>query len=185
MVNLVTYYRAVAAPLLVLLLLEQQFSAFKWLLAVSFFTDAIDGWLARRFKVNSLLGARIDSIADDLTVLVAILGVILYRPDFLRSEWLPAGIMAILYLIQNGLALIRYHKLTGFHTYTAKLAAILQGAFLVLVFFLPQPVRPLFYLTACLTILDLAEEILLVLILPEWEVNVKGLYWVLRRKRGL
>ncbi|WP_432328489.1 hypothetical protein ACRQ5D_04690 [Mucilaginibacter sp. P25] len=88
--------------------------------------------------------------------------------------------------MQNCMALIRYGKLTSFHTYAAKVASVLQGVFLVLVFFLPEPVPFLFYLTAGLTIIDLAEEILLVLILPQWQANVKGLYWMLRqiKKRG-
>jgi cardiolipin synthase len=132
--------------------------------------------------VISLLGARIDSIADDLTILVAILGVVYLRPGFVRSEWLPVGIMAVLYLIQNALALVRYRKLTSFHTYIAKAAAVLQGFFLVLFFFLPEPLLFIFYLTAGVTIIDLAEEILLVLVLPQWEANVKGLYWVLKTK---
>ncbi|QTE40487.2 CDP-alcohol phosphatidyltransferase family protein [Mucilaginibacter gossypii] len=176
-VNLITFYRLVAAPLLLFLLLTGQFTVFKWLLALSFFTDAIDGWLARSFKVISLLGARIDSVADDLTILVAILGILLYRPGFLRGEWLLVGGMTLLYVMQNCMALIRYGKLTSFHAYAAKVAAVLQGVFLVLVFFLPEPVAFLFYLTAVLTIIDLAEEILLVLILPQWQANVKGLYW--------
>lgn len=183
LVNLITFYRLVAAPLLLLLLLNEQFTAFKWLLPLSFLTDAIDGWLARRFQVISLLGARVDSVADDLTVLVAILGIILYRPDFLRAEWLPAAALVLLYVTQNSIALIRYRKLTSFHTYIAKAAAVGQGVFLVLFFFLPQPLRTLFYFTAGLTILDLAEEILLVLLLPHWEANVKGLYWVFKRRR--
>lgn len=183
-VNLITFYRLAIAPVLVLLLLKRHFDAFKWLLALSFFTDAIDGWLARRFKVISLLGARIDSVADDLTVLVAILGIVLYRPNFLRSEWLLAGVMILLYLVQNGLALVRYRKLTSFHTYSAKIAAVFQGVFLIMFFFLPQPVLYLFYLTAWLTIIDLAEEILLVLVMPQWEANVKGLYWVFKNRQS-
>ncbi|MCC8425506.1 CDP-alcohol phosphatidyltransferase family protein [Mucilaginibacter sp. UR6-11] len=182
-VNMITFYRLAAAPFLVLLLIGRQFAAFKWLLALSFFTDAIDGWLARKFKVNSLLGARMDSVADDLTILVAIIGIVLYQPVFLRSEWLLIGVMILLYATQNGIALIRYRKLTSFHTYAAKLAAVLQGGFLMLFFFLPKPVLPLFYLTAGATIIDLVEEILLALVLPQWEANVKGLYWVFKRRR--
>jgi len=181
-VNLITFYRLVAAPLLVLLLLYKQFSLFKWLLALSFFTDAIDGWLARRFQVISVLGARIDSVADDLTILVAILGIIIYRPGFLPGKWMLVGAMTLLYITQNSMALIRYRKLTSFHTYIAKVAAVLQGVFLVLFFFLTQALQALFYIMAGITILDLAEEILLVVVLPQWEANVKGLYWVYKRK---
>jgi phosphatidylglycerophosphate synthase len=183
MVNLITLYRLVAAPVLALLLINRQFMAFKWLLALSFFTDAIDGWLARKFKVISLPGARLDSIADDLTILVAILGVVSYRPGFVNSELLLVSLLVILYIFQNLIALFRYHKLTSFHTYTAKVAAVLQGIFLVLFFFVAEPIKPLFKLTAWVTLIDLAEEIVLVLILPQWAANVKGLYWVIRNRR--
>ena len=30
---------------------------------------------------------------------------------------------------------------------------------------------------------ELMEEIILVILLPAWETNVKGLYWVIRKKR--
>lgn len=183
LVNLITFYRLTAALLLLVLLARQELASFRCLLVLSFLTDAIDGYLARRFKVVSVLGARIDSVADDLTVLVAILGTVVYRPDFLRSEWLLAGAMVLLYLVQNIAALSRYRKLTSFHTVAAKIAAVLQGAFLILVFFLPEPLRWFFNLTAAATLIDLAEEILLVFVLPHWEANVKGLYWVLKNKR--
>ncbi len=81
------------------------------------------------------------------------------------------------------LALVRYRRLTSFHTYGAKTAALLQGIFLILLFFLPQPVYFLFYLALAVTGLELLEEITLIRLLPVWKANVKGLYWVLKRNR--
>jgi len=182
MVNMITFYRLAAAPVLVILLLGGHFNVFKWLLAFSFFTDAIDGWLARKFGVVSLLGARIDSVADDLTVAVSILGIILYHSCFLAPRGMLLASLVVLYLAQNGIALIRFRRLTSFHTYTAKVAAVFQGIFLVLFYFLAQPVPALFYFAVAVTLLDLAEEIVLALLLPEWEADIKGLYWVLKRK---
>lgn len=182
---MLTLYRLVAAPFLVFLLLCKELDIFKWLLPLSFFTDLIDGFLARKYKVTSVSGARVDSVADDLTVLAAILGIVLYRPDFLLSELSIVSIIIVFYIIQNGLALVRYRKLTSFHTYTAKTAALFQGLFLVLFYFLPEPQLELFYVVAALTIADLAEEILLVLVLSEWEADVKGLYWAMKKRQGL
>jgi CDP-diacylglycerol--glycerol-3-phosphate 3-phosphatidyltransferase len=48
---------------------------------------------------------------------------------------------------------------------------------------MPQPILFLFYAAALVTGLELVEEIILVGLLPLWEANVKGLYWVLRRKK--
>jgi hypothetical protein len=52
MVNAVTVYRILAAPVLLILIWKNEYDLFKWLLVVSFFTDAIDGYLARYFKSN-------------------------------------------------------------------------------------------------------------------------------------
>ena len=32
--------------------------------------------------------------------------------------------------------------------------------------------------------IDLIEESILVFLLPQWETDVKGLYWVMKRKKG-
>ena len=56
MINGITLYRIITAPLLVVLLFKGEQELFKWLLGVSFFTDLIDGVLARTFKVTSILG---------------------------------------------------------------------------------------------------------------------------------
>ena len=183
LVNGITLYRVIAAPFLVFLIIDHRLDWFKWLLAISFFTDSIDGYLARRYKVVSVFGSRMDSIGDDLTIAAAVAGVIVLKPEFLKHEIIFLIILIALFTIQTILALIRYGKISSFHTYAAKLSAILQGVFLLLLFFLPEPVYVLFYITAIFTIFDLLEEIILVLLLPQWETNVKGLWWVMKRKR--
>ncbi len=185
-VNGITVYRLVAAPVLIVLVLTGQTDIFKWLLLVSFSTDFIDGYLAREFKVTSILGTKLDSIGDDLTIVAAIVGLVVLKPGFIKEQMVIFGIMLILYLLQTILAFARYGKLSGFHTYSAKVAAILQGTFLILIFLLPAPIYPLFYAAVIFTIIDLLEEIILIILLPRWKADVKGIYWVMReKKRGL
>jgi cardiolipin synthase len=182
-VNAITLWRILMAPLLFFLAFIQQIELFKWLLALSFLTDAVDGYLARRYGVATKRGAILDSIGDDLTVGAAIAGMIIFKMDFIRKELPLLLIMAVLYVAQLCIALVRYRKMTGFHTWFAKAAAILQGVFLLLLFFLPRPVYSVFYIMTLVTILDLLEEIALVILLGQWETNVKGLYWVIKRKQ--
>ena len=182
-VNAITLWRILMAPLLFFLTFIQQIELFKWLLALSFLTDAVDGYLARRYGVATKRGAILDSIGDDLTVVAAIAGMIIFKMDFIRKELPLLLIMAVLYVAQLCIALVRYRKMTGFHTWFAKAAAILQGVFLLLLFFLPSPVYSVFYIMTLVTILDLLEEIALVILLGQWETNVKGLYWVIKRKQ--
>jgi CDP-diacylglycerol--glycerol-3-phosphate 3-phosphatidyltransferase len=181
-INGITLYRTVAAPFLLILLFNGQIDVFKWLLGVSFFTDLIDGFLARKFKVTSVLGSKLDSIGDDLTVLVAVIGLFVTKMSFIKQEKIFFLILLSLFIFQVSYAFIRYKKMTSFHTYLAKTAALLQGVFLLLVFFTNEPIMVLFYAAVIVTMLELVEEIILVSMLPRWQANVKGVYWVMKKK---
>lgn len=181
-VSLITVYRIAAVPVLLYVIFSKQPELFKWLLAVSFFTDLIDGFIARKLKVASALGSKLDSIGDDLTVLAAIIGLFVFKPEFIKGEVATITVLLSLFILQVAISLIKYRKLSSFHTYLAKAAAVLQGSFFILFFFLNEPLYFLFYAAALITCLELIEEIILVILIPEWKKDVKGLYWVLRKK---
>ena len=181
-INGITLYRVIAAPFLLVLLFTKHYEIFKWLLGVSFFTDMIDGYLARKFKVTSILGTKLDSIGDDLTVLVGLIALFVLKLEFIKQHVIIFIILLVLFFVQTTYAFIRYGKMTNFHTYLAKTAALLQGVFLILVFFTEEPSLILFYAATIITMLELTEEIILVNLLPQWQANVKGIYWVLKNK---
>lgn len=184
-INGITFYRMISSLLLLYFIISDQPDLFKWFLAISFFTDAIDGFLARYYHVTSIMGAKIDSIGDDLTVLMGLIGLFVFKRDFISSQYHLLIAIFILFVIQVVSALIRYGALTSFHTYLAKLAAVLQGTFLILAFFLKEPLTVLYYLAIAVTTLDLLEEIAITWVLPEKKENVKGLYWVVKEKKAL
>ena len=180
-INGITFYRLLSAPLLLFLAIRGNLEWFRLLLALSFFTDAIDGVLSRMFKVSSLFGTKLDSIADDATVLSATLCLWIFRPDFMAAHWVAFVVVFSLFILQNIVALWVYKRVTSFHTYLAKTAAVSQGLFFMMVFFDVGPVATGFYTAAVVTAVELIEEIILVFLLPEWKANVKGLFWVLRK----
>jgi CDP-diacylglycerol--glycerol-3-phosphate 3-phosphatidyltransferase len=177
-VNGISIYRIIAAGMLVYLIIAKDINWFKWLLALSFFTDMIDGYMARKYKVTSIIGSRLDSIGDDMTVAAALVGLILLKTDFIIREKVLFIILLFLYAIQNGAALIKYHKTTAFHTYSAKAGALLQGVFLILVFFLSTPPMLLFYAGMLVTGINLIEETIMIILLKGWKSDVKGLFWM-------
>jgi phosphatidylglycerophosphate synthase len=182
-INGITLYRVIAAPFLIVLIFTGQYELFKWLLGLSFFTDLIDGFLARKYNVASIFGTRLDSIGDDLTVLVGVIALFVKNIDFVKEQKFIFFLLLLLFLVQTIYAVIRYRKMTNFHTYLAKTAALLQGIFLLVTFFSDEPNVMLFYIAAIITILELIEEIILVKLLPAWETNVKGIYWVLKKQK--
>ena len=182
-INAITLYRIIAAPILLVLLFTKQYDIFKWLLGVSFFTDLIDGHLARKYKVTSIMGTKLDSIGDDLTVLVGLIALFVLKLDFIKQHIIILIILLVLFPVQTTFAFIKYRKMTNFHTLLAKTAALLQGVFLIFVFFTEQPSLILFYTATIVTLLELIEEIILVGMLPQWQANVKGIYWALKNKK--
>jgi phosphatidylglycerophosphate synthase len=183
LINGITLYRVLAAPFLLALLVSGPPVWFKWMVALSFFTDLIDGVLARLFKVNSAFGARLDSIGDDLTVLVTTAGLFMIRPELLTEQWGWLFPLILLFLIQTGYALYRYKRISSFHTRLAKLAAFAQGVFLLTFWFFDTLQYSLFYIAVIITMLELIEEIVLVAWFNEWTTDVKGLYWVWKKRQ--
>ena len=182
LINGITMYRLVSAPFLLLLVFTGNLLLFKWLVCLSFLTDAIDGPLARKYGVTSIFGSRLDSVADDATVLVSTVALWILYPDFVQNEWLKIIALLCLFGVQTVTALVAYKKVTSFHTYLAKIAAVAQAIFFMMIFFKIGWIPFAFYTAALITCLQLLEEIILVILLPEWKANVKGLYWVLKSK---
>lgn len=73
--NLLTGLRLVLAPLLPWLLVNDRAEAALGVAAVAGLSDALDGWLAKRFGWGSRLGSLLDPIADKLMLGLAMLGL--------------------------------------------------------------------------------------------------------------
>jgi len=183
-INAITLYRSVVFPVLIFLIFTNRFDVFKWMLIISFLTDAVDGFLARKYKANSILGAKLDSVGDDLTILAAVVGLAVAKMEFLKTHWVIFAIPLSLFFIQVIGAFLRYGKLSSYHTYLAKTAAVFQGFFMCSMFLFVEPPYWLFYATGVITTLELIEEIIIVAVLPEWKTNVRGLYWVIKGKNN-
>jgi len=177
-----SFYRIAAAPLLLLFVFLDHRGAFTWLLLISYSTDAIDGFLARKLNITSSRGSQLDSLGDQITLGIGIIGLFSFETDFmLKNLWLIV-LAFVPYLIQMVLAYRKYGKATAFHTYLAKISAVTQAVFILWLLFF-GPLYWLFYITIILGLIETAEEIALIFIFDTWVDGVKGLYWGLKDKR--
>ncbi len=80
------------------------------------------------------------------------------------------------------IAYYKYGKATAFHTYLAKLSALVQGIFILWALFL-GPIYPMFYAMIVLGFLETIEEITLIFMYDDWVSDIKGVYWALRDKK--
>jgi CDP-diacylglycerol--glycerol-3-phosphate 3-phosphatidyltransferase len=177
-------YRILALPLLLSLIILEERDLFTWFLLISYATDAIDGRLARSLRISSARGSQLDSLGDQLTLGVALIGLLVFENAFILQNLNLILVAFVPYLVQMFLAFRKYGKATAFHTYLAKLSALIQGIFILWLLFF-GPVYWLFYLMVGLSILETLEEISLIFMYDQWVKDVKGIYWALKDKRRL
>ena len=179
-----SFYRIFAAPFLLALVWLDQRLIFTWFLLISYSTDAIDGYLARKLKIESPRGSQLDSFGDQITLIVGLIGLFYFENEFINTNLILILIAFVPYIIQMLIAYFKYGKATAFHTYLAKLSAILQSIFILTsLFFEPQYV--LFYIMIVIGIIETIEEIILIYMYDQWVSDVKGIYMAFKDKRRL
>ncbi|MCL5129889.1 CDP-alcohol phosphatidyltransferase family protein [Algibacter sp. L4_22] len=179
-----SFYRIFAAPFLLALIWFDLRLIFTWLILISYSTDAIDGYLARKLKITSPRGSQLDSFGDQITLIVGLTGLLYFENDFIKENLILILIAFVPYIIQMLIAYFKYGKATAFHTYLAKLSAVFQSLFILWsLFFTPEYI--LFFIMIVIGLLETFEEITLIYMYDNWASDVKGIYWALRDKRRL
>lgn len=179
--NALSAARALAVPILLVLAFYEQRVAFTWVLVPALLSDVFDGWIARGFGLESKFGAALDSVADTLMLFVSVYGIWVFHPEVIREHAWLCGAAVGLWVLEDMLALVRYRRLSSFHTYLSKVVANLLGFFIGWLFlfgFEPW----MLYLAAGTSIVSSLEELALLKALPEWRADVRGLWWVLHER---
>ncbi len=155
--NIITLFRI---PLSLCLLLPMNIGPFLGLYFLCGFTDLLDGIVARKLKLQSTLGARLDSAADLLMV-----GVIVFKlfEKGMISYFLPWLIAITAMRILSMLVVFLKHKIFGvLHTWANKATGLL-------LFF----VLPLTYLISDKTVGWVVIAVALYAALEELVINIK------------
>ncbi len=180
--NLLSIFRLVAAPFLLYLAWLGAAEAFLILLAISLASDALDGFLARRWSQESELGTRLDSWGDLANYLLVPLCAWWLWPEIIRREfavfWLVVGNFTVPLII----GLIKFHRIPGYHTWMTKFAAVLMVPAIYLLFLEITPW--LFRIAAMIQLIMAIEELAITLYLKELESNVKSIWHLHNRQKN-
>jgi cardiolipin synthase (CMP-forming) len=177
--NILSAYRLAVIPLLVFLIFRGARHAFAVLFLISLVTDILDGVIARVFRQQTALGARLDSYADLGTQLTAIFGVLRLEPAFVRAHWREIAIIVTAYLGPTAVGFLRFRQAPSLHLWSTKLAAYAFGIFFATYFFWGY-LPPIFLAFLACMVFSGLEETAVILVLPALRSNVRGLYWVLK-----
>jgi phosphatidylglycerophosphate synthase len=180
--NAITIARLLATPVLLFAALARLPTVFAWLLLACLVSDIADGLLARALRLQSPFGAALDSRADLLVTIIAGIGTMTMQWPFVVAHAWQLTLMVALFAGEVLISLLRFGRLSSFHTYLVRASAYAQGAFLLSLFFWGYS-APLFYLMWTVYCIAEVEEFAILAVLPEWRSDVRGLYWVLRAGR--
>jgi len=180
--NLISSIRILIAPLLFIFAFLQMETWFLGALLFSGFTDVLDGFVARKFKMITPLGAHLDSWGDfTIYATMAICAWILW-PEITQRELLYYGLILFSFLLPALVGLVKFGKLTGYHTWTVKIAVFVT--FIGYIALYSEIATWPFMLAGVLSVIAGTEEILITFILREERTDVRSILVALRYRKN-
>lgn len=179
--NFISFYRLVAFPVILWLAITKNEQLFAIFLIINLISDVLDGFIARTFKCETELGARLDSIADIGTYILAIVGIFIFKFQDIEPHLILFITFISLFFITDIVALIKFKRFSSFHLYSWKIGGYLQGGFFIVLFSIGF-YEYFFFFIMVWGILAFIEHIIIQMMLPEMRSNVKGLYWILKER---
>jgi cardiolipin synthase (CMP-forming) len=180
--NILSFYRILAFPFILYLAISEREQWFTAFLILNLITDILDGWIARRFNMQTEFGARLDSIADIGTYICAITGVFVFKAGDFAPHLTSFFVFISLFMLANILSLLKFRRLPSLHLYSWKIGGYMQGIFFFILFTLGF-YAALYYLVIIWGILAFLEHIIIQLMIPRMQSNMKGLWWVMGDRR--
>ena len=179
--NIISLVRLACMPALLLLAYQGKPYWFLLVLIVAFLTDALDGYIARRFNQTTALGARLDSWSDFAIYLSLAVSVFWLWPDIVSTQYPYIMLVVVSIITPTLIGLIKFSALTSYHTWAVKIAAACTAISSILLFtgYAAWP----FQISSILCIVAAIEQIAITLYLPQLHSNVKTLWHVIRRQK--
>ncbi|MFM7662252.1 MAG: CDP-alcohol phosphatidyltransferase family protein [Bacteroidota bacterium] len=177
--NLISLYRLLSFPFLLYLILIKNEGLFATFLCINLVSDILDGLIARAFKLQTEFGARLDSMADWGTYILAFLGIYQFKMEDHKADFWLLYVFIGLIIFYNLFSFIKFRRLPSLHMFSAKIGGYIQGIYFFSLFaFGYYPA--IFYLAMIWGWVSSIEEIIILIYLKKLRSNVKGLYWVLK-----
>ncbi len=179
--NILSSYRILIFPYVLYLAMTGQEKLFAIFLCINLISDVLDGFIARRFDLQTAIGARLDSLGDIGTYILALTGIYVFKFNEFALNPYPILIFVFLYILFHLVAFLKFGKHPSLHTYLFKSTGWLQGIFFFVLF--SSGFHMWFYVFAIgWGIVACVEELIIIMVLSKPKSNVKGLYWVLKNR---
>ena len=179
--NILSFYRLLTFPWVLYLALSGHEYLYVVFLVINLITDALDGIIARAFRMETEFGARLDTLADIGMYITAIVGIFQFKTEEFSPHLLSLGIYVFVFIVSILVPVVRFGRFPSLHLYSSKAGGYLQGIFFFIVFTCGF-FTLFYYLVITWAILAFCEQICVQLVADRFVTNAKGLYWVLKNK---
>jgi phosphatidylglycerophosphate synthase len=176
--------RLTIAPLLLLDAVDRVIS--DWFLVgyvAAVLSDIFDGIIARRLGVSTVRLRQADSWADICLYLCVAASVWLVYPQIILDFRFPLLLAAISQIFLFATSLIKFKKFPSFHTYTAKIWGLTLLIATIGLFGFNY--ANTLWLAIIMCVINSLEEIVMTLILPEWQCDVLSIFAALDLRNRL
>ena len=178
--NLLSLFRIVAAPFLLLAGWFEMPKIFFILFGLMLLSDALDGFIARILDQSSQLGARLDSYGDILTYLTTPVAAWWLWPDLMKEELYYIIAAIIIYILPAFFSLVKFGKLASYHTWITKVSAVLMSVGVVLL--LGFEYKLVFHIAVYFLLIEMVENIAITMILPHQKSDIHSIWHAWRVK---
>ncbi len=177
--NILSGFRLILAPFLLYLAWIGRPNLFLALLVVSLLSDSIDGFVARWFKEESELGAKLDTLGDFANYLIVPLCAWWLWPEIIKREAFFFIIAIGAYIFPKIVGFVKFQNLPSYHTWGAKIAAVLMSVAVIILF--TNDITWPFRCSTIFIVFVAFEDIIITLRLSKLQSNVRS-FWHLKRQ---
>ena len=177
--NILSASRFFTSPLMVLFAYQDNVTGFLIALVLSWFTDTIDGTVARMMKQTSRLGNLLDTYADNFYQASSIISLYLFFPEYMQSvTWVILTALGF-YMLNRVLSYVRFGKVLYPHLITTKVPFHTYFAFILVSLYRQQAYPLLFEITMAIMFIFLIEEAVIFMLLKEPREDIHSIFEIL------
>lgn len=172
--NILSVLRIICSVLLILFINDR--IGFVFLYFVIGLTDILDGFIARKFKLESEFGARLDSFADFIFyIMLVFIFTKLYSSIILVNYKVALVGIVFIRLLNLLLTKLKYKKFVFVHTIVNKISGVLLYFLPVIILFKQSDI--IIWITLIFAFIAAIEELLITIKYSEVKLNRKSIFY--------
>ena len=174
--NFLSLYRLLSVPVLFYIAYKGDEQLFFYWFLFNMFTDFLDGFIARRFNMQTNFGAKLDSTADFAMYLLAMYALLRFKWHDLEPYKISFFLLIFYYIFIDVFSLIKFKEVSSLHLISAKASGVLEALFFFMLFY--KGFEPILYWIMFLVVsFSFFENVYFLFKIDRMRSDLKGIFW--------